>query len=157
MLITAYPGEPYNRIAASLNAMVKVKYPDGNYLCDEGNDPKLVELCKTPGVIHVTRSTHENTKAGNIKVPYILTPKEHSSKGDFILGIPNLLISALSIGAAANGLNSDWQTYSVMKKTKEVWMKFFQKQIQTDPMPLQRLALKNIGIKSLEIYGKIVY
>lgn len=66
MLTTACPGEPFDMIAATLKAMVAVNYPHENYLCDEGNDPRLKELCKNIGVIHVTRQTHENAKAGNI-------------------------------------------------------------------------------------------
>jgi cellulose synthase (UDP-forming) len=63
---TACPGEPYEMFEKTLKAMVAVKYPHKNYLCDEGNDPALKKLCEELGVIHVTRSTHENAKAGNI-------------------------------------------------------------------------------------------
>ena len=66
MLTTAYPGEPFDMIATTLQAMVAVTYPHTSYLCDEGNDPKLRELCENLGVIHVTRHTRENAKAGNI-------------------------------------------------------------------------------------------
>jgi cellulose synthase/poly-beta-1,6-N-acetylglucosamine synthase-like glycosyltransferase len=66
MLTTACPGEPFAMIEATLKAMVAVKYPHENYLCDEGNDPKLKELCRALEVNHVTRETHENAKAGNI-------------------------------------------------------------------------------------------
>jgi cellulose synthase/poly-beta-1,6-N-acetylglucosamine synthase-like glycosyltransferase len=66
MLTTACPGEPFRMIEETLKAMVAVKYPHENYLCDEGNDPKLKELCRELGVNHVTRETHENAKAGNI-------------------------------------------------------------------------------------------
>lgn len=48
----------------------------------------------------------------NIKVPYIPTPKEHDPKNEFLLGIPNLLVAFLSIGAAIFGLHLDWQPYS---------------------------------------------
>ena len=50
----------------------------------------------------------------NVKVPYIPTPKEHSSKGDFVLGLPNLVIALLSFSAAFYGLNKDWQPYSFL-------------------------------------------
>jgi cellulose synthase (UDP-forming) len=63
---TACPGEPYEMFEQTLKAMVAVTYPHKNYLCDEGNDPVLKKLCEDLGVIHVTRSTHENAKAGNI-------------------------------------------------------------------------------------------
>jgi len=66
MLTTACPGEPFDMIARTLKAMVAVRYPHENYLCDEGDDPALKELCQKLGVIHVTRQTHENAKAGNI-------------------------------------------------------------------------------------------
>lgn len=66
ILTTACPGEPFDMIANTLRAMVAVRYPHENYLCDEGDDPKLKDLCKGLGVIHVTRNTHENAKAGNI-------------------------------------------------------------------------------------------
>ncbi len=66
MLTTACPGEPFDMISETLHAMVAVTYPHQNYLCDEGNDPELKALCKALGVIHVTRETHENAKAGNI-------------------------------------------------------------------------------------------
>lgn len=66
MLTTAYPGEPFEMIANTLRAMVAVTYPHTNYLCDEGNDQKLRELCEKLGVIHVTRTNRENAKAGNI-------------------------------------------------------------------------------------------
>jgi cellulose synthase/poly-beta-1,6-N-acetylglucosamine synthase-like glycosyltransferase len=63
---TACPGEPYEMFEETLKAMVAITYPHKNYLCDEGNDPALKRLCAGLGVIHVTRSTHENAKAGNI-------------------------------------------------------------------------------------------
>ena len=66
MLTTACPGEPFEMIEATLKGMVSVRYPHTNYLCDEGNDPKLKALCNKLGVIHITRETHENAKAGNI-------------------------------------------------------------------------------------------
>ncbi|MCC5938211.1 MAG: glycosyltransferase [Lunatimonas sp.] len=50
----------------------------------------------------------------NVKVPYIPTPKEHSTKGDFALGLPNLFFSLLSFGAVYYGLKVDWQPYSML-------------------------------------------
>ncbi|WP_209328847.1 glycosyltransferase [Lunatimonas salinarum] len=50
----------------------------------------------------------------NKKVPYIPTPKEHSSKGDFLLGLPNLIVSIVSFSAAMYGVSVDWQPYSWM-------------------------------------------
>lgn len=66
MFTTACPGEPFDMIAGTLEALVAVRYPHKSYLCDEGNDPKLKDLCEKFGVIHVSRQTHENAKAGNI-------------------------------------------------------------------------------------------
>ena len=92
MLTTACPGEPYEMIEETLRAMVAVKYPHQNYLCDEGNDPILRQLCKNLGVIHVTRDTHENAKAGNInnaltqakgEICVILDP-DHAPFPDFL-------------------------------------------------------------------------
>ncbi|MCH6201723.1 glycosyltransferase [Aquiflexum sp. LQ15W] len=66
MLTTFYPGEPYDMLENTLRALVSVKYPHTTYLCDEGDDAYVKKLCSELGVIHVTRKTHENAKAGNI-------------------------------------------------------------------------------------------
>ena len=66
MLTTFCPGEPYDMLENTLKAMVAVKYPHTTYLCDEGDDPVAKKLCKELGVVHVTRQTHENAKAGNV-------------------------------------------------------------------------------------------
>ncbi|MGY6743058.1 MAG: glycosyltransferase [Cecembia sp.] len=66
MLTTFCPGEPYDMLENTLRAMVAVRYPHTTYLCDEGDDPIAKKLCQELGVIHVTRQTHENAKAGNI-------------------------------------------------------------------------------------------
>ncbi|WP_162418338.1 glycosyltransferase [Cyclobacterium roseum] len=66
MFTTACPGEPFEMIAETLKAMVAVRHPHNNYLCDEGDDPHLKQLCGELGVYHITRRTHENAKAGNI-------------------------------------------------------------------------------------------
>lgn len=92
MLTTAYPGEPFDMIAKTLRAMVAVTYPHTNYLCDEGNDPKLRDLCEKLGVIHVTRNNRVNAKAGNInnalkiatgEICVILDP-DHAPYKDFL-------------------------------------------------------------------------
>jgi hypothetical protein len=46
--------------------MVRISYPHTNYLCDEGNDPYLKQICNELGVIHVTRGEKTHAKAGNI-------------------------------------------------------------------------------------------
>src|ERR1041385_2832112 len=66
ILTTACPGEPREMIIRTLRAMVEIKYPHTNYLCDEGNDPILKEICEKLGVVHVTRIEKVNAKAGNI-------------------------------------------------------------------------------------------
>jgi cellulose synthase (UDP-forming) len=67
MLTTYCPGEPIEMIRTTLKAMVAVEYPHTTYLCDEGNDPLLKEMCEELGVVHVYRGTDKtNAKAGNI-------------------------------------------------------------------------------------------
>ncbi|WP_228779980.1 glycosyltransferase [Aquiflexum lacus] len=66
MLTTFFPGEPYKMLENTLRALVAVKYPHTTYLCDEGDDAYVKKLCADLGVVHVTRDTHENAKAGNI-------------------------------------------------------------------------------------------
>lgn len=92
---TACPGEPFKMIEETLTAMVNIDYPHQNYLCDEGNDPKLYQLCKKLGVHHVARPTHENAKAGNINyaldqsngdISVILDP-DHVPSPDFLNNI----------------------------------------------------------------------
>ncbi len=66
MFTTAMPGEPLEMITNTLVAMKKVRYPHTTFLCDEGNDPVLKQLCEDLGVVHVTRSVKIDAKAGNI-------------------------------------------------------------------------------------------
>jgi cellulose synthase (UDP-forming) len=66
MLTTACPGEPHAMIIRTLEAMVAVRYPHTNYLCDEGDDPILRAACDRLGVVHVTRILKVHAKAGNI-------------------------------------------------------------------------------------------
>lgn len=66
MLTTAMPGEPYELIKDTLEAMVAVRYPHTTFLCDEGNDPQLKALCDRLGVRHMTRTVKVDAKAGNI-------------------------------------------------------------------------------------------
>jgi len=53
-------------IVRTLRAMVDIRYPHTNYLCDEGNDPELREVCRQLGIVHVTRVEKKHAKAGNI-------------------------------------------------------------------------------------------
>lgn len=66
ILTTFVPGEPYDMIVETLEAIQKITYPHTTYLCDEGNDPFLIEQCERLGVKHVTREIKVNAKAGNI-------------------------------------------------------------------------------------------
>lgn len=66
VLTTACPGEPREMIIRTLRAMVNITYPHTNYLCDEGDDPILKQVCRELGVVHVTRTVKANAKAGNI-------------------------------------------------------------------------------------------
>jgi cellulose synthase (UDP-forming) len=66
ILTTACPGEPLAMIEGTLRAMQAITYPHTSYLCDEGNDPYLRQLCAELGVTHVTRQQKINAKAGNI-------------------------------------------------------------------------------------------
>jgi cellulose synthase (UDP-forming) len=66
ILTTFVPGEPYDMVVETLEAIQKITYPHTSYLCDEGNDPYLIEQCKRLGVKHVTRKIKVNAKAGNI-------------------------------------------------------------------------------------------
>ncbi|WP_375435520.1 glycosyltransferase [uncultured Hymenobacter sp.] len=66
VLTTACPGEPYDMIVRTLQAMQAIRYPHTSYLCDEGDDPYLRRICQELGVVHVTRQNRIHAKAGNI-------------------------------------------------------------------------------------------
>ncbi|WP_198652186.1 glycosyltransferase [Chitinophaga deserti] len=66
ILTTFCPGEPYEMIVETLEAMQAVTYPHTSWLCDEADDPYLKEVCKRLGVRHVTRNHRRDAKAGNI-------------------------------------------------------------------------------------------
>lgn len=66
ILTTFCAGEPYEMIVETLEAIQKITYPHTAYLCDEANDPYLIEVCERLGVQHVTREKKINAKAGNI-------------------------------------------------------------------------------------------
>jgi cellulose synthase/poly-beta-1,6-N-acetylglucosamine synthase-like glycosyltransferase len=59
-------GEPYEMIEETLIAIKNITYPHETYLCDEANDPYLIQLCRELNVHHVTRTLKINAKAGNI-------------------------------------------------------------------------------------------
>src|ERR1700761_3605585 len=59
-------GEPYTMIVETLTAIQAITYPHETYLCDEANDPYLIEICRQLGVKHITRTIKINAKAGNI-------------------------------------------------------------------------------------------
>lgn len=93
VLTTYFPGEPYDMILNTLEAIQKITYPHTTYLCDEANDPFLIEKCKELGVIHVTRDNRIDAKAGNInnalrtkatgEICVILDP-DHVPQPDFL-------------------------------------------------------------------------
>ncbi|WP_223284556.1 glycosyltransferase family 2 protein [Hymenobacter qilianensis] len=66
VLTTACPGEPLDMIERTLRAMQAIRYPHTSYLCDEGDDPYLRQICQELGIVHVTRTQKINAKAGNI-------------------------------------------------------------------------------------------
>ncbi|WP_396632342.1 glycosyltransferase [Maribacter sp. R86514] len=66
ILTTYFPGEPYEMICGTLEAIQKITYPHTTYLCDEANDPYLIDFCNKNGIIHVTRNHRTDAKAGNI-------------------------------------------------------------------------------------------
>ena len=65
-------------IERSLKAIKAIQYPHETFLCDEGNDAFLKELCQELGVHHVYRGKDKTgAKAGNIN--YALT---HQAEGE---------------------------------------------------------------------------
>ncbi|WP_282074673.1 glycosyltransferase [Maribacter aquivivus] len=92
ILTTYFPGEPYEMILETLTAIQNIEYPHTTYLCDEANDPYLIEVCKEMGVVHVTRNNRIDAKAGNInnalkqatgEICLILDP-DHIPKPNFL-------------------------------------------------------------------------
>lgn len=66
ILTTYFPGEPYDMITTTLEAIQRITYPHTTYLCDEADDEFLKEFCKRHGINHVTRDNRKDAKAGNI-------------------------------------------------------------------------------------------
>lgn len=66
VLTTYVPGEPYEMVIHTLEAIQAIEYPHETYLCDEGDDPYLKRECERLGVHHVTRIEKKDAKAGNI-------------------------------------------------------------------------------------------
>ncbi|AOW21716.1 glycosyltransferase family 2 protein [Urechidicola croceus] len=93
ILTTYFPGEPYEMTLKTLEAIQNITYPHTTYLCDEANDPFMIEKCKELGVIHVTRDNRIDAKAGNInnalrtkatgEICVILDP-DHIPQPDFL-------------------------------------------------------------------------
>lgn len=81
-IFTTYvPGEPYDMLLKTLEAIQEIRYPHTTYLCDEGDDPYLKEQCQRLGVKHVYRGpVKTNAKAGNIN--YAI---ENHASGDICL------------------------------------------------------------------------
>ena len=92
VLTTYFPGEPYDMIVATLEAIQRMTYPHTTYLCDEADDPFLKQFCADHGIIHVTRQVRVDAKAGNInnalkqatgEVCLVLDP-DHVPEPDFL-------------------------------------------------------------------------
>lgn len=92
ILTTYFPGEPREMVEKTLVAIGRITYPHTTYLCDEANDPCLIELCAKLGVVHVTRNNRIDAKAGNInnalrqatgEICLILDP-DHIPEPDFL-------------------------------------------------------------------------
>ncbi len=92
ILTTYFPGEPYEMICGTLKAIQKITYPHTTYLCDEANDPYLIDFCNKNGIVHVTRNHRTDAKAGNInnalkiatgEIALILDP-DHIPKPNFL-------------------------------------------------------------------------
>lgn len=66
VLTTWCPGEPKDMVVATLKTILAMRYPHTTYLCDEGDDPALREICRRWGIVHVTREEKVGAKAGNI-------------------------------------------------------------------------------------------
>lgn len=66
ILTTYFPGEPRDMVENTLRAIRNIEYPHTAYLCDEGDDAYLKEVCRELGVHHVTRDNRKDAKAGNI-------------------------------------------------------------------------------------------
>jgi cellulose synthase (UDP-forming) len=66
VLTTYCEGEPREMVINTLKAIKKLKFPHTAYLCDEEDDVELKEVCRKLGIVHVTRKSKINAKAGNI-------------------------------------------------------------------------------------------
>ena len=66
IMTTFCPGEPYEMVLNSLEAIQAITYPHTTYLCDEADDLYLRQICEQMGVRHVTRTDKKDAKAGNI-------------------------------------------------------------------------------------------
>ena len=66
VLTTWCPGEPKDMVVATLKSIQRMPYPHSTFLCDEGDDPALREVCARLGVHHITREKKVGAKAGNI-------------------------------------------------------------------------------------------
>lgn len=80
VLTTAMPGEPFDMISGTLEAIAKLRHPHTAYLLDGGNDSALKALCARLGTIHVDCKGVQGAKAG--KVNHCL---RNHAKGEFVL------------------------------------------------------------------------
>lgn len=66
VLTTAMPGEPFDMFAETLRHIQGMSTPHKTFLLDGGNDPQLMELCRSLGVNHVDCRGVGGAKAGKI-------------------------------------------------------------------------------------------
>ena len=66
ILTTYFPGEPYAMIENTLLAIKNISYPHTTILCDEADDPHLIEFCINHDIRHISRTNRIDAKAGNI-------------------------------------------------------------------------------------------
>ena len=56
-----------------------------------------------------------------IRLPYIPTPKDNEAQDSWALAVPNLIASAVSVGAVIYGLHRDWTPFSWMMAAFALW------------------------------------
>ncbi|MGZ7039491.1 MAG: glycosyltransferase family 2 protein, partial [Thermoanaerobaculia bacterium] len=73
---TSSPGEPYAMFVRTLAAARQVAYPHTTYLLDDTRDPRLAELAKEMGAVHLELIGFPGAKAGKINAALARTTEE---------------------------------------------------------------------------------
>ncbi|MGZ7040288.1 MAG: glycosyltransferase family 2 protein, partial [Thermoanaerobaculia bacterium] len=73
---TSSPGEPYAMFVRTLAAARQVAYPHTTYLLDDTRDPRLAELAKEMGAVHLELIGFPGAKAGTINAALARTSEE---------------------------------------------------------------------------------